>query len=192
MLMIFDLLTSPHGHQFEPRMKMFFAFCSARHPRRFDMPHDHFWFFWPPWHPSTPKSHPWGMTQVTEYESRLICFVSFIGENTHKFWFKNLWNWHGNQNLMIFDLWPHPKVTSLTLGWNFTCILFCSSSSSIWYAKWPCLIFDHLGTPSTPKSHPWGMTQATEWKSCLICFVSFNGENTHKVWNKNLWNWLWN
>ena len=41
MLMIFDLLTSPRGHQFETRMKMLLAFCSAHHPRRFDMPHDH-------------------------------------------------------------------------------------------------------------------------------------------------------
>ena len=41
MLMIFDLLTSPQGHQFDPRMKMLPAFCSARHPRRFDMLHDH-------------------------------------------------------------------------------------------------------------------------------------------------------
>ena len=37
MLMIFDLLTSPQGHQFDPRMKMLLAFCSAYHPRRFDM-----------------------------------------------------------------------------------------------------------------------------------------------------------
>ena len=41
MLMIFDLLTSPQGHQFDPRMKMLLAFCSACHPHRFDMPHDH-------------------------------------------------------------------------------------------------------------------------------------------------------
>ena len=41
MLMIFDLLTSPQGHQFDPRIKMLLAFCSARPPRRFDMPHDH-------------------------------------------------------------------------------------------------------------------------------------------------------
>ena len=33
MLMIFDLLTSPQGHQFDPRMKMLLAFCSARHSR---------------------------------------------------------------------------------------------------------------------------------------------------------------
>ena len=39
--MIFDLLTSPKGHQFDPRMKILLAFCSALHPLRFDMPHDH-------------------------------------------------------------------------------------------------------------------------------------------------------
>ena len=43
MLMIFDLLTLPQGHQFDPMMKMLLAFCSARHPRQFDMPHDHVW-----------------------------------------------------------------------------------------------------------------------------------------------------
>ena len=42
MLIIFDLLTSPQSHQFDPRMKMLLAFYSARHPRRrFDMPYDH-------------------------------------------------------------------------------------------------------------------------------------------------------
>ena len=41
MLMIIDLFTSPQGHQFDPRMKKLCAFCSARHPRRFDMLHDH-------------------------------------------------------------------------------------------------------------------------------------------------------
>ena len=41
MLIIFDLLTSPQGHQFDPRMKILLAFSSARHPRRFDIPHDH-------------------------------------------------------------------------------------------------------------------------------------------------------
>ena len=39
MLMIFDLLISPQGHKFDPRMKMLLAFRSARHPRRFDLPH---------------------------------------------------------------------------------------------------------------------------------------------------------
>ena len=39
--MIFDLLTSLQGHQFDSRMKILLAFCSASHPRPFDMPHDH-------------------------------------------------------------------------------------------------------------------------------------------------------
>ena len=114
MLMIFDLLTSPQGHQFDPRMKMLLAFSSACHSHQFDMLHDHVWKkkkFDPLGTPSAPKSHPWGMTQATELKFRLICFVSFICENIHKVWYKNLWNWHGNRNLMIFDLWPHPKVT---------------------------------------------------------------------------------
>ena len=56
---------------------------------------------------STPKSHPWGMTQAAKWKSRLICFISFICEETHKVWFKNLWNWLSIWNLMIFnDIWP--------------------------------------------------------------------------------------
>ena len=101
MLMIFDLLTWPQGHQFDPWMKILLAFCSAGHPRRFDIPHDHVWkkkFFDALGTPSVPKSHPWGMTQGTEWKSRLICFVSFICENTHKVWYKNLWNWLCNWN----------------------------------------------------------------------------------------------
>ena len=41
MFMIFDPLALSQGHQFDPGMKMLLAFCSARHPRRFDMLHDH-------------------------------------------------------------------------------------------------------------------------------------------------------
>ena len=56
-------LTSPQGHQFDPRMKILLAFCSARHPRRFDIPYDHVWkknFFWPLGTPSIPKVPPLG------------------------------------------------------------------------------------------------------------------------------------
>ena len=60
ILMIFDLLTSPQGHQFDPRMKMLLAFCSARHPRPYDMPHDHVGkrFLDPLGTPSATKSNP--------------------------------------------------------------------------------------------------------------------------------------
>ena len=59
-LMIFDLLTLPQGHQFDPRMKTLLAFCSVRHPRRFDMPHDHVWIFLTPLDTPAPQSPtPW-------------------------------------------------------------------------------------------------------------------------------------
>ena len=65
--MIFDLLIAPQGHQFDPRMKILLAFCSASHPRRFHMPHDHIFKKNDPLGaPSALKSHPWGMTQATE------------------------------------------------------------------------------------------------------------------------------
>ena len=38
--MIFDLMTSPQGHQFDPRVKILLAFRSTYYPRHFDMPHD--------------------------------------------------------------------------------------------------------------------------------------------------------
>ena len=44
-------------------------------------------------------------------------------------------------------------------------------------------------TPQHPAVPPWGMTLATEWKFCSICFLSFICENTHKVLHKNLWKW---
>ena len=73
---------------------------------------------WSPGYPQCSKVPPLGHDPGDRIKSRLICFVSFICENTHKIWYKNLWNWHGNRSLMIFDLWPPPKVTSLTLGWK--------------------------------------------------------------------------
>ena len=55
------------------------------------------------------KSDPWGMTQVMEWKSRLLCFISFICKKTHKVWFKNIWNWLSNWNLMLFDLLAPPQ-----------------------------------------------------------------------------------
>ena len=65
--------------------------------KKFDPPN-------PPWCPQVPSL---GMTQAAVWKSRLICFISFICEKTHKVWFNNLWNWLSNWNLMIFnDIWP--------------------------------------------------------------------------------------
>ena len=120
--MIFDLLTSPLGHQLDPRMKILLAFCSARHPRRFDMPHDHVRkkkFFDPLGTPSAPKSHPWGMTQATEWKSCLIClYLSFVRTHT-KFSIKIFKIDFVIEIKWYLTFWPHPKVTSLTLGWKF-------------------------------------------------------------------------
>ena len=90
---------------------------------------------------------------------------------------------------MIFDLSPHPKVTSLTLGWNFYLhsVLLVIPVDLIYHmTMFENFFFDPLGTTSAPESHPWGITQGTELKSYLICFVSFICEKTHKVWYKNL------
>ena len=65
--------------------------------------------FGPPNPPRYPKSHPWGMTQATEWKSSLICFISLNCEKTHKVWFKNLWNWLCDWDLMIFDLLAPPQ-----------------------------------------------------------------------------------
>ena len=72
--------------------------------------------------PPEPQSpiHSWGMTQVIERKFLSICFMPFICENTNKVWYKNLWNWLWKWNMSWYlTFWPHPKVTSLTLGWKF-------------------------------------------------------------------------
>ena len=85
-LMIFDLLTSPQGHQFDPRMKILLAFCSAHHPYRFDMPHDHFEkkIFWPPWHPQCPKVRPLGHNPGDRIKNPIwyVLYLSFVRTNT--------------------------------------------------------------------------------------------------------------
>ena len=140
--------------------------------------------------PSTPQSHPGAWPwQQNENSVQYVFFLFYICENTHKVWYKNLWNWHVN------DIWPHPKVTSLTLRWKFYLhsVLLVIPVDLIYYmTMFEIFFLTPLGTPSAPKFHPWGMTQGTEWKSRLISFVSFIFENTHKVWYKNLWNWLCN
>ena len=150
----------------------------------------------PPGHSQCPIVPPLGHDPGDRIKiiSDMFC-ISFICENTHKAWYKNLWNWHGNRNLMIFDHWPHPKVTSLTLGWKWylhSVLLVIPVNLICHMTMFEKKKFYPLGTPIAPKSHPWGMTHLTEWKSRLICFVSFICENTHKFWHKNLWNWLCN
>ena len=105
MLTIFDLLTSPQGHQFDPRMKRLLAFCSARHPRRFDMPHDHVWKKMTPWAPPVPQCPTHGAWPRGQNKNPVwyVLYLSFV--RTHTKFGINLWNWQGNWNLMIFDFY---------------------------------------------------------------------------------------
>ena len=137
-------------------MKMLLAVCSARHPRRFDMPHDHVWKKnWPPpLGTPAPKSPTLGHDQCDRMKipPDMFCIL------THRVWYKNLWNWHINRNLMIFDLLTSPKVTSLTLGWKFylhsaqlviPVDLICHMTMFEKKFFWP------RRHPSAPKSDPW-------------------------------------
>ena len=67
-------------------------------------------FFLAPQSPRYPQVPPLGMTQAPEWKSRLICYISFICEKIHKVWFKNLWNWLCNSDLMIWTFWPLPRA----------------------------------------------------------------------------------
>ena len=74
--MIFDLLTSPQSHQFDPRVAILFAFCFTHYPRQFDMPHDHVQKKINPRDlgiPGALNAHPW-----RQKKSHLICFISSI------------------------------------------------------------------------------------------------------------------
>ena len=53
--------------------------------------------------PTVPKVPRLGMTKVAEWKSSLRWYISFICEKIHEVWFKNLWNWHCNWNLMVFN-----------------------------------------------------------------------------------------
>ena len=114
------------------------------------------------------------MTLATEWKLCSICFLSFIFENTHKILYKNLWNWHGNRNLMIFDLWPHPKVTSLTLGWKFYLhsLLLIIPVDLIYHMT----MFEKKkklppGHPQRPKVPPWGQNKNPVWYVLYLSFV---------------------
>ena len=123
-------------------------------------------------------------------------FISFICEKTHKVWFKNIRNWLSNWDLMIFDLWTLPQGPR---GWGTqkNCADACAIHVSYSHTNFGWISeFQKKNWPpnphNTPKSQPWGMTEAVEWKSHLICFISSICEKTHKVWFENLWNWLSN
>ena len=105
--------------------------------------------------PVPPSSAPgaWLRQQKENY----IRYVSYL-LYTYKVWYKNLWNWHCNWNLIIFDLLTSPKVTSSTLGWQF----YLHSVLLIIAVNLICHTNHAKMSPCAPKSHPWGMTKAPE------------------------------
>ena len=129
------------------------------------------------------------MTLATEWKFCSIRFISFICENTHKVWYKNLWNWHGNRNWMIFDLWPHPKVTSLSLGWKFylhPVLLFIPVNliyhMTIFEKKffWPPW---HPPAPQSPTPGAWprGQNENPVWYVLYLSFVRTHTEFGIKI-----------
>ena len=58
--MIFDIMASPKGHQFDPRVNILLAFCSTHicNPRQCDMPHDHVRKKVSLWAPLAPQFPP--------------------------------------------------------------------------------------------------------------------------------------
>ena len=69
--------------------------------------------------PSAPQVPPLRHDTDNRMKTLFNMFCIFYLWEHSKSLVKNLWNWHGNRNLMIFDLLTHSKVTSLTLGWKF-------------------------------------------------------------------------
>ena len=62
----------------------------------------------PPTPHGTPKSHPSAWSRWEDENPIWYVLISFICEKIHKVWFKNLWNWFFNSDLIIFDLLAPP------------------------------------------------------------------------------------
>ena len=82
--MIIDLLTIPQGHKFDHRVNTYLVSRSTQHPLLFDMPHDHVWK--KKLTPKQPQVPPPGVRPRRHNENP----ISFIFENKHKVWYKNL------------------------------------------------------------------------------------------------------
>ena len=99
-------LTPPLGPR-GPGPKQLCRFIWVTHTR--NLVEFRIFFLTPPSPLRYSQVRPLGMTQAAKWISRLICFLSFICEKIHKVWFKNLWNWLCNSDLMIFDLLAPPQ-----------------------------------------------------------------------------------
>ena len=90
------------------------------------------------------------------------------------------------------NFWPLPKAPGG--GDPKNCASACAIHVSNSHTKTGWIseinIFWPPNPPRYPQVPPLGMTQAAEWKSRLICYISFICKKIHKFWFKNLWNWL--
>ena len=78
-------------HQFDPWMKILLAYCSAWHPRRFDVPHYYVWKIKiTPWAPQRPEVPPLGHDPGDRMKIPSDMFCVFHCENTHKVCHKSL------------------------------------------------------------------------------------------------------
>ena len=96
---------------------------------------------------------------------KILFNIFSFSENTHKVWYKNLWNWYGNRNLMIFDLLTSPQ------GHQFDPRMKILLHSVLLVIPF----FDPLGTPSAPKPHPWAwprrQNENSVWYVLHLSFV---------------------
>ena len=126
--------------------------------------------------PSTPKSHPWGMTPATEWKFCSICFLSFICKNAHKVWYKNLRIWQCSRNLMIFDLLTSAQGHQFDLRM----ILYLHSVLLVipLDLMYHMIMFEKKKIrppgPQRPKVPLLGHDPGEEWKSCQIGFCIFH------------------
>ena len=158
-------------------------------------------FFDTPIPPRYPQVPPLGMTQAAEWKSHLICFVSFICEKIHKVWFKNLWNWLCNSDLMIFDLLAPPQGPRARepKKWRRCVCHSCKKlTHQIWlnfrnFFFWPPPPPPPPPQPPTvppsptPRAWPRPPNENPVWYVLYLSCV-----RRHKVWSKNLSNWLCN
>ena len=64
-------------------MKSLLSFCSDRHPRWFDIPHDHVWIFMTLWAPPTPQNPTPGAWPRGQNENPVWCVLYFLFVGTH-------------------------------------------------------------------------------------------------------------
>ena len=109
-----------------------------------------------------------------------IFSIFYLWEHTQRVWYKNLWNWHVN------DIWPRPKVTSLTIRWKcyLHSVLLVISVDLICHMTMFEIFFDPWA-PQCPKVPPLGHDSCDRMKIPSDMFCIFHlWEHTYFFWIK--------